>query len=119
MSNQECTVIATIVNININDLLFYPYCVTINKYSGRYSDINNPYSKLCVPDVVKDVNIEAFNLMSKTNETRYISSHETCSCKCRLDGSVCNDKERSNSDKCSCECKELIGIGRCNNGFIW
>ena len=34
--------------------------------------------------------------MSRTNETRYTEQHGTCKCKCRLDTSVCNDKERWN-----------------------
>ena len=31
--------------------------------------MNNPYAKLCVPDVVKDTNIKVFNLMSRPNDT--------------------------------------------------
>ena len=31
--------------------------------------------------------------MLRTTETRYISWHETCACKCRLDASVCNDRQ--------------------------
>ena len=27
--------------------------------------------KICVPDVVKDLNVKLFNLMSKTNEARH------------------------------------------------
>ena len=57
--------------------------------------------------------------MSKTNETRPIERHETCKCKCRLDASVCNNKQRWNDDKCRCECKELIDKGVCDKGFIW
>ena len=30
--------------------------------------------------------------MSRTNETRHIEWHETCKRKCRLDGSVVNNK---------------------------
>ena len=30
-----------------------------------------------VPDVIKDLNVKVFNLMSRTNETRFIESHET------------------------------------------
>ena len=44
---------------------------------------------------------------------------ETCKCKCRLDGSVCNNKQRQNNSKCQCKCKELIDKGVCNKGFIW
>ena len=43
----------------------------------------------CVfPDDVKDINRKVFNPLSKTNETRYLSGHETCTCKCKLDGSL-------------------------------
>ena len=49
-----------------------------------------------------------YNLMSRTNETRHKIRHETCNCKCRLDASVCNNKQRWNDDKCRCEYKELI-----------
>ena len=33
----------------------------------------------------QNINVEVFNLMSRTNETKYIEWHETCKCKCRLD----------------------------------
>ena len=38
--------------------------------------------------------------MSRTNGTRYIKWHETCKCKCRLDTSVYNNKQRWDNDKC-------------------
>ena len=57
--------------------------------------------------------------MSITNETRHIKWHETCKGNCRLDSSVCNNKQRWNNDKCRCECKELIDKGICNKGFSW
>ena len=33
----------------------------------------------CVPDVVKNLNVKVFNLMSRINETRHIKWHETLS----------------------------------------
>ena len=83
-----------------------------------YNSIN-PHAKLCVSDVVKNLNVRAFNLMSRTNETRHTEWHETCKCKSRLDASVCNNKHRWNHDKYRCECKELIDKGVCKKGFIW
>ena len=38
---------------------------------GSCNNVNDPFAKLCVPDVVKDVNLKVFNLMSRTNETRH------------------------------------------------
>ena len=53
------------------------------------------------------------------NETKYIKWHETCKCKCRLDASFCNNKQRWNEDKCRCECKELIDKWICDKGLNW
>ena len=68
--------------------------------------------KLCVPDVVKNINVKVFNLMSRASEKRHIKWYQTCKCKCRLDTSVSNNKQRWNNDKFKCECKELIDNGR-------
>ena len=66
---------------------------------------------LCVPDVIKNMNVTVSNLMSRTNKKRHIKWYETCKCKCRLDASVCNNKQRWNNDKSRCECKDLIDKG--------
>ena len=55
------------------------------------NNINDLYAKLCVPNVVENINVKVFNLMSITNETRHNKWHETCKCKCRLDACVCNN----------------------------
>ena len=47
-------------------------------------------------------------------------NNQECSlCKCSLDTSVCNNKQRWDEDKCRCKCKELIDKGMCDKGFIW
>ena len=78
MNNQECKVRPKIVHINSNNPMFYPFRIKVNKCSGNYNNINDPYAKICVPDTVKDLNVRVFNLMSRTNETRRIKWHETC-----------------------------------------
>ena len=117
MNNQECKGRPGIINVNINEPVFYPFNIKTSKCSGSRNNINDPYAKICVPGVVKDLNIKVFNLMSRTNETRHIKWHETCKCKCRLDASVCNNKQCWNNDKCRCECKELIDKVVCNKGY--
>ena len=119
MNNQECKVRPQIVNVNGDVPVFFPFSIKKSKCNGSCNNINNPYAKLCVPDVVKNVNVKVFNLMSRTNETRHIEWHETCKCECRLDAIVCNNKQRWNKDKCRCECKELIDKSVCHKGFIW
>ena len=120
MNNQECKTRTKIMNINNNEPVVYPFSIKVNKCSGSCNNINNPYAKLCVPDVVKNINVKVFDLMSWSNQTKHIEWHETCKCKCRLDSSVCNNKQRENKDKCRSECREeLSGKERCDKGFIW
>ena len=71
MNNQECKIRSKIVNINSNEPLSYPYSIKINKCRGSCNSNNDPYAKLCVSDGFKDINVKAFNLMSRTNETRH------------------------------------------------
>ena len=78
MDNQECRIRPEIIYINSNEATFYPYSIEINKCSGSCNNINDPYAKLFVPDVAKNMNVKVFNLTSKTNETKHIKWHETC-----------------------------------------
>ena len=119
MNNQECKIRTEIINLNTNEPIFYPYSIKINRCKGSCNTINDPYAKICVPDHIKDTNVKVFNLISRTNETRHIKWHKTCKCKCRLDASICSNKQRWNENKCRCKCKELINKGTCDKGFIW
>ena len=76
IKNQECKVRPEIINVNSNNPIFYHFIITINKCSGNCNNINNPCGKICVLDVIKDLNVKVFNLMSRTNETRFIKWHE-------------------------------------------
>ena len=73
MSKQECKVRPAIININSNKPSFYLDSIIINKCSGSCTNINSPYGKLYVPDVVKEMNVKVFELMSRINETRHVS----------------------------------------------
>ena len=73
IKNQEYKVRPEIVDINSNNPIFYPFSIEINKWSGSCNNINNPYAKNCVPNDVKELNVKVFNLMSRTNETRFVN----------------------------------------------
>ena len=115
---QEFKVRPQVVHVNSDKPVFYRFSNQISKCSGGCNNINDPNAKMCASDVAKNLNVKVFNPMSITNEAIHIEWLETCKCKCRLDASVCNNKERFNNDKCRCDCKELIGKGICDNGFI-
>ena len=88
LKNQECKTRPQVVNINSNNPIFYPFSIKISKCSGNCNNINDPYANICVPDIIKNLNVKVFNLMSRTNETRFIKWHEKCKCECRLNAIV-------------------------------
>ena len=99
--------------------MFYPFSIKVNKFSGNCNDINDPYARICVPDIIKNLNVKVFNLMSRTNKTKFIKWHEKCKRICRLDKIICNNKQKWNKGKCRCEWKELIDEDVCNKSYIW
>ena len=43
------------------NLFFYPLSIKVNKCGGDCNNINDPKGKLCVPDIVRVMNIKVFN----------------------------------------------------------
>ena len=88
--NQKCMSRPKILDINegIGEALFYPYKVLVNKCSGSCNTLDNPMSKICVPKIVKNVNMQV-NFLMRLNETCNVLWHESCKCVCKLSSSVC------------------------------
>ena len=56
MKNQECKERQEVINVNTNNPVLYPFSVKVNKCSRNCNNINDPYARLCVSDVVKIIN---------------------------------------------------------------
>ena len=41
--------------------------------------------------------------MTLTNTTKQVEFHESCECVCKINSSVCSEKQKFNKDKCRCE----------------
>ena len=72
MNSQECKTRTQVVNVNGDEPVFFPFSIETSKCSGSCNNINYPDAKICVPDIVESLNVKVFNLMSRTNETRFI-----------------------------------------------
>ena len=61
MKKQECKTRPQVVNVNNNNNpIFYPFSIKTSKCSGKCNNVNNPYAKICVPDVTKDLTFKYF-----------------------------------------------------------
>ena len=72
MKNQECKTRRQVINVNGDEPVFFPFCIETSKCSGSCNNINYPYAKICVPGIIKYLNVKVFILMSRTNETKFI-----------------------------------------------
>ena len=53
MNNQECKARAPVINVNRDEPVLFPISIETSKCSGSWNNINYPYAKICVPDVLK------------------------------------------------------------------
>ena len=72
IKNQEYKTRPQVINVNGDESVAFPFSIETRKCSGSCNNINYPSAKICVPDVVENLNVKVFNLMSRTNETRFI-----------------------------------------------
>ena len=76
------------VNEGIGEALFCPNNVLVNKCSGSCNTLDDPMAKMCVPNIIKNVNMKVHNFLMRLNEIRNVLWHESCKCVCRLNSSV-------------------------------
>ena len=84
--NQKCMPRPKILDVNegVGEALFYPYNVLVNKCNASCNTLDNPMTRLCVPNVFKRVNMQVYNFLMMLNETRNVLWHESCKCICKL-----------------------------------
>ena len=80
--NQKCMPRPKILKVNegIGEALFYPYNVLVNKCSGSCNILDNSVSKICVPKIIRNVNMKVYNFLMRLNETRNVLWHESYKC---------------------------------------
>ena len=107
LKNQECAVRKVITD---NDCMTFRYKIKVDRCVGSWSYVNyveNTYFKVSLPDVVKNISVKSFDLISLKQVLKNISFYQSCKCGCLLDEKVCNSKQKWNKNKCRCECLEI------------
>ena len=93
--NRECKPRPKILDVNerIGEVLFYPCNVLVNKCSGSCNTLDDPMARICVPNIIENVNIKVYNFLMRLKELRKVLWHESCKYVCLLNSSVCNEKQ--------------------------
>ena len=53
MNNETCKARPQIVNVNSNNPILYSFSIKTSKCIGNCNNINDPYGRIYVPDIVK------------------------------------------------------------------
>ena len=59
----------------------YPYNIKVNRCNGNCNNISNPYARVrVVPNIIKNITLKIFDLISWKNKPKQIKWHESCRC---------------------------------------
>ena len=51
-----------------------------------------PFGRICVPNKVKDMNLNVFDMIKGINETKTLAKHISCKYRYEFDGQKCNSR---------------------------
>ena len=90
LSNRKCNIHPTLISLHRNnysqEFYYYPFSVKLDRCVGRCNIINDLSNKVCVPKKTKYLNLSIFNMITGINESKTLTKHISCECKCKFDG---------------------------------
>ena len=88
---------------------YYPFTVKLDRCIGSCN-------KVCVLNKTEDLNLSVFNMITGINESKTLTKHISCECKCKCDGTKCISNQWWNNNKRQCECEKYH---ICENDYVW
>ena len=67
--------------------------VKLDRCAGIYDTLNDLSNKVYVPNKAEDLNLSVFNIIIEANESKKLTKHMSCKCKCKDDGRSCKSDQ--------------------------
>ena len=97
LSNQKCQIQPNFINLNPNEYSqefhHYPFIVKLDKCIGSCNTLNDLSNKVCVHNKTEDLNLIVLNMITGINESKTLTKHILCECKCKFDKRKCNSNQ--------------------------
>ena len=58
--------------------------------------LNVHFTKYMFPIEMEDVNLKVFDMIKERYESKILSKHISCECRCEFDGKTCNSRQNWN-----------------------
>ena len=78
LNDEPCMFRSTFINMNLNELKYYPFIISLKKFTGSCNVCKVVISKICIPKETKDINVKAFNMITNKDETKAMTEHILC-----------------------------------------
>ena len=89
LSNQKCEIQPTFINLHPNEYSqnfhYHPFAVKLDRCVGSCNTLEDLYNKVSVPNKREDLNISMFSMITGINESKTLTKHISCECKCKFD----------------------------------
>ena len=102
LNDELCLVRPTLINMNPNELKYYPY------------NVISP--KIWLPKDTKYIYVKAFSMIIDNIEAKAMTENISCDCKCKFNSTEFNSNQKWNNKTCHCECKNYR---TCKNNYNW
>ena len=68
----------------------YPFAVNLDRRMGSCNILNDLSNRVCVPNKTENLKLSVFNMITGINETKILTKHISCECKCKFDVRKCD-----------------------------
>ena len=89
-SNQQCMVRSTLIDLNLNEIHYYPFIISMNRCDGSWNTTEDCFGRIWVPNKMEDMNLKVFNMIKVINEPKTLAKHISYEYRCAFDGRKCN-----------------------------
>ena len=97
LSNQKYMIQPTLIKLHPNEysqnFYYYPFAIKLDRYVGSCNTLNDLSNKVCIPNKTEDLNLSVFNMITGINESKLLTKHISCECKCKFDGTKCSSNQ--------------------------
>ena len=84
LNNEKCKSRPFLIDLNPIKLKYYPFMITLEKCNGSCNTLSKISGRVCVPNKTKNLKLNAFNLITRTNTSKALIKHVSCKCNVNL-----------------------------------
>ena len=102
----------TLINLHPNEYRYelhcycYPYPVKLDRFVISCNTFNDKSAEVCVPNKTEALNLSVFNRITRIKDSKALTKHVSCKCRCKFYCRKCNSNQKWNNDQYRCECKK-------------